>query len=51
MKDGQADYSSYEFEVVQVFRIDARVRIDLKGIVVVGRILEKAVERIKHFVR
>ena len=34
-----------------MFRVDARVRIDLKGIVVVGRVFEKAVERIKHFVR
>ena len=34
-----------------MFRVDARVRIDLKSIVVVGRVFEKAVERIEHFVR
>lgn len=34
-----------------MFRVDARVRIDLKGIVVVGRVFKKAVERIKHFMR
>lgn len=31
--------------------IDARCRIDLEGIVVMRRILEKTVERIEHFVR
>ena len=51
MEDGQADHSSDEFEIVQMFGIDARVRIDLKSIVVVGRVFEKAVERIEHFVR
>ena len=51
MEDGQADYSSDEFEVVQMLRVDARVRIDLQGIVVVSRVLKKAVERIKHFMR
>ena len=34
-----------------MFGVDAGVRIDLKGIVVVSGVLEKAVERIEHLVR
>lgn len=50
MEDSQADYPADKFEVVEVFRIDARVRIDLKGVIVVSRVFEQTVERIEHFV-
>lgn len=50
MVNGKPDDSTYEFEVAEMFRIDARVRIDLECIIVMGRVFEKAVERIEHFV-
>lgn len=50
MVDGKPDDSTYEFEVAEMFRIDARVRIDLECIIVMGRVFEEAVERIEHFV-
>ena len=51
MEDSQTDNTSNEFEVIQMLWVDARVGIDLKSVVVVGGVFEKAVERIKHFVR
>lgn len=51
MENGQTDYSSNKPEIVKMFRIDSRVRVYLKGVIVMGRILEQAIERIKHFVR
>ena len=40
MEYGKTNYASNEFEVVEVFRIDARMGIDLQGVVVVGRVLK-----------
>ena len=40
MEDAQTETPSDELEVVQMFGIDARSRIDLKGVVVVGGVLE-----------
>jgi hypothetical protein len=34
-----------------VLGVDARMWIDLEGVVVVGRVFEQAVEGIEHFVR
>lgn len=51
MEYGQADDSADEFEIVQMFRIDTRVRIDLKCVVIMCRIFKKAIEWIKHLVR
>ena len=36
MKDSKADYTADEFEVIQMLGINARVRIDLKRVVVMG---------------
>jgi len=51
MENGQSDNTSNEFEIVQMFRVDARMRVDLEGIVVMSRVLKQAIERIEHFVR
>jgi hypothetical protein len=51
MENPQPKTPSDELEVVKMFGVDARCRIDLQGIVVVGRVLEKAVEWIKHLMR
>lgn len=48
MEDCQANDSSDEFEVIEMFRVDAGVRVDLEGIIVVSRIFKKTVERIEH---
>jgi len=48
VEDGQANDTSNELEVVEMFGIDPRVRVDLKGVVVVSRILEQTVEGIEH---
>lgn len=49
VKDGETNNSTDELEVFKVFRIDARVRIDLESVIVVSRVFEKAIKRIKHF--
>jgi len=50
VEDGKTDHAPNELEVVKMFRVDARVRIDLKGVVVVGGIFKETVEGVKHFV-
>jgi hypothetical protein len=49
MKNGKADHPSNELEVVEMLRIDARVWVDLKGVVVVGGVFKETVEGIEHF--
>ncbi len=51
VEDTKPKHSADEFEVIQVFGVDARVGVDLKSIVVVSRVLEKAVEGVEHLVR
>ena len=50
MEDAQTETSSDELEVVQMLWIDTGSRIDLESIVVVGGVLEQAVEWIEHLV-
>lgn len=50
MEDGQTDHPANEFEVVEMFRVDPRVRIDLQRVVVVRRVLKQAIERVEHLV-
>ena len=50
MEDGQPNNSPNKFEVIQMFRIDARMRVDLEGVVIVSGIFEKAIKWIEHFV-
>lgn len=47
MEDSQTQAPTNELEVVQVFRVDSGMRVDLQGVVVVSRILEKTVEGIE----
>lgn len=51
MEDAKTQAATNELEVIQMLRIDARRRVNLKRIVIVRRILEKAVERIEHLMR
>jgi hypothetical protein len=51
VEDGQTDDTANEFEVIEMLRVDARMGIDLKGVVVVSRVLKQTVEGVKHLVR
>lgn len=51
MKDGQANNSADELEEQQMLRVDAGVRIDLKGVIVMCRVLEQTIEWIEHLMR
>lgn len=51
VEDGQPNNSADEFEVVEMLRVDAGVRVDLKSVVIVSRVFEQTVERIEHLVR
>ena len=50
MEDPKSDASTDELEVIQVFRVDTGVGIDLKGVIVVCRVLEETVEGVEHLV-
>jgi hypothetical protein len=50
MENRKTDYSANELEVVQMLGVDARVGINLQGIVVVSGVFEETVEGIEHFV-
>lgn len=51
MEDGQAHHTPNELEVAQMLRVDARVRVDLQGVVIMRRVLKKTIEWVKHLVR
>jgi hypothetical protein len=51
VEDRQADNTTDELEVIEMLGVDTRVRINLKGIIIVGGVFEKAVEGVEHFVR
>ena len=51
VKNTETEASTDEFEIIQMFGIDTRSRVDLEGIVVVGGILEQTIEWIEHLVR
>lgn len=50
MEDGEADYTTDEFEVVEMLGIDAGVGVDLQSIIVMGGIFVETVEWIEHLV-
>jgi hypothetical protein len=50
MENGQTNNAPNELEVVQMLGVDARMRVNLKGVVVVRGVLEKAVEGVEHLV-
>jgi len=51
VEDTQTKNSTNELEVVQMFRVDSRVGVDLEGVVVVCRVFEQTVEGVEHFMR
>ena len=51
VENSETDDASDELEVVQMFGVDAGVRVDLEGVVVVGGVFEEAVKGIEHLVR
>jgi hypothetical protein len=51
MENCQSDNSSNELEVVQMFGIDAGVRVDLKGVIIVCGVFKETIEGVEHFVR
>ena len=51
MEDGQADNPTDELEVVKVLRVDTGGGGYLEGVVVMCRVFEQAIERVKHLVR
>lgn len=51
MENTKSNTSTDKLEVVQMFRVDSRVWVDLKRVIVVGRVLEQTVERVEHLVR
>jgi len=50
MENGESRAASDEFEIVQMYRVDAGRWVNLEGIIVCGRVFEQAVEWIEHFV-
>lgn len=50
VEDGQTNDTANELEVSKMLRVDAGVRVDLKGVIVVRRVLEQAVEGVEHLV-
>jgi hypothetical protein len=50
MEDGETNNTSNELEVVQMFRVDTGVRIDLECVVVVRGVFEEAVKGVEHLV-
>lgn len=51
VEDGKSNNTTDKFKVVQMFGVDARVRVYLEGIIVVSRVFKKAIKGIEHFVR
>jgi hypothetical protein len=50
MENGQTNNASNELEVVQMFGVNAGMRVNLKSVVIVRRIFEQAVEGVEHLV-
>jgi hypothetical protein len=50
MEYAQAEATTDKFEIIEMLRVYSRCRIDLKRVVIVGRIFEQTVERVEHLV-
>ena len=50
VEDSQSYAAAYESEIAEMFRVDPGCWVDLEGIVIVGRILEEAIDWIEHLV-
>jgi len=51
VEDSQTNNTTNELEVSKMLGVDARVWVNLEGVVVVGRVFEQTVEWVEHFVR
>lgn len=51
MEYGKSNDSADELEVVEMLRINPRMRVDLKRVVIVSGIFKQAIEGVEHFVR
>lgn len=50
VENGQTNNTTNELEIVQMFGVNAGMRVDLKSVVVVCRVFEQAVEGVEHLV-
>lgn len=50
MENGQTNNTADKLEVVEMLRVNTRVRINLQGVVIVGGVFEETVEGVEHFV-
>ena len=50
VENGQTNDTTNKLEVVQMLRVDAGMRVDLEGVVVVRGVLEEAIEGVEHLV-
>ena len=50
VEDGQTNNTTNELEVIQMFGVNAGMRVDLESVVVVRRVFEQAVEGVEHLV-
>ena len=51
VEDTKANTTPDKLEIVEMFWVDSRCRIDLEGVVIVRGVFEQTVERVEHFVR
>lgn len=51
VEDAKAKTAPDKLEVIQMFRINARRRVDLERVIVMRRIFEQAIEWVEHLVR
>ena len=51
VEDAETQASPDELEVVQVFGVNTRCRVNLQGVVVVGGVLEQTIEWVEHLMR
>jgi len=49
VKDGQPDDTAYEFKVPQVLWVHVGMGVDLKRVIIMGRVFKEAVEGVEHF--
>jgi len=51
MEYAQTQASTDEFEVIEMFGVHTRSGINLKSVVVMGRVFKETIERVKHLMR
>jgi len=51
VENTEADTTPNKLEIVEMFWVDSRCRVNLEGVVVMRGVFEQAVEGVEHFVR